>query len=388
MKNARAVGRLSNGPRFCAAQPPGFEDDASGSRDAGDFHRRPPKDGGCDGEPDLVFLRPRRGSVLANTGAIVDAKTKGSGPEALLDDSMHREDHAHLLGCAPASEFAEFLRLKAHDLPPVRQQLLLQEWRTAARARQEEMEERASLNEASVMPLPESVQEMAARDLMDESITRALGPIPYHWAMVDLNQLMVCQKWVNLEHSRQLESDPRNDLTVEELYRIAAGHGGRLPDLRVVRASENVFTFSSSSRDLRFLEVTALSPEMLSGYSTLAKPAGLIAAFVGFGVNIINAARVRGRLILINGTHRAHMLYGLGIRSVPCLVREVGTEEDLNLICLPDVRQQLASYLTAPHPPLLRDFFDPKLCKVVPIQRTQQLIHIQFNTQRSRVAAG
>jgi hypothetical protein len=193
---------------------------------------------------------------------------------------------------------------------------------------------------------------------------------------------------VDLAFIGSLKAAFPSDPTDEELFRFAAGRLRRAPEVRVTRTSENVYTFASDSSDLRFLDIALLDPEAVHGYHAPGHAAGVVAVFVGFGVNFLCALRLRDRLLLTNGTHRAYMLYDLGIRRVPCLVREVSSDDDLDLIGATDVKQSLQVYLRARRPPRLKDFFDPQLRKIVPVAATSRLVHVQLNTQRSRVSIG
>jgi hypothetical protein len=296
--------------------------------------------------------------------------------------------YVYLLGTPPIREFLEFVRCKRmpEDTAWAADQALVKDWHRAADVlREAEAVENGLSASSLLLPLPPELQRLAERELEDPGTARSLNLLPHRWALVDLDQLVVHQRSVDLTYIESLRTALPTDPTDEEVFLFAAGRLCPPPAVRVTRASETVYTFSSVSSDLRFLDFALLDPKSVNGYHPPGSATGVVGVFIGFGVNILSALRVRDRLILINGTHRAHVLYSLGIRQVPCLVREVSGEEDLDLIGAIDVKQSLPVYLRAGRPPRLKDFFDPRLHAIIPAAAATRLVHVQLNTQRSRV---
>jgi hypothetical protein len=172
--------------------------------------------------------------------------------------------------------------------------------------------------------------------------------------------------------------------TEEELISFAAGRFRQAADVGVKRNSENFYTFSCGSSDFRVLETALLDPAGVKGYNPPGHATHVLAVFLGFGVNFLSVIKIRDRLILNNGTNRSFVLYERGIRRIPCLVREVACEDDLDVMGALDIKQNLAVYLGARRPPRLRDFFDPHLRKLVPVVNDSRMIHVQVSTQRSK----
>lgn len=297
------------------------------------------------------------------------------------------DEHAYLLGSPPIREFTEFIRARRPGSGSALDEDLAHEWRAAARRiRELEDTERGCVDDAVLLPLPQELETRASEVLMDPSVIRSLRLLPFRWAMVELDHLIVHQRAVDLTYISVLKRAVPSRPTDKELLRIACGDVGSAPEVRVTRTSETVYTFSSASTDLRFLDMRLLDPIAVHGYDGPGRATSMVALFVGFGVNLLCALRVQGRLILVNGTHRVHPLYEWGVRTVPCLVREVASDEDLDLIGASEIKQSLPLYLRAPRPPRLKDFFDPLICKVVSVAPACRLVHIQVSTQRSRLA--
>jgi hypothetical protein len=99
---------------------------------------------------------------------------------------------------------------------------------------------------------------------------------------------------------------------------------------------------------------------------------------VGFGSNFLNVVSVDRRLILNNGSHRAYALRELGITHVPCIVQVVSRREELELF--PPVYANPDLYLKSARPPLLKDYFNDELRKIVRVPRKLRQIRavVQF----------
>jgi len=99
---------------------------------------------------------------------------------------------------------------------------------------------------------------------------------------------------------------------------------------------------------------------------------------VGFGCNFLNAIHTEDRLILNNGSHRAFALRELGITHVPCVIQHVPGREELAIVGPPELSQNPDRYLTAQRPPLLRDYFEPVLRKIVHVPSKLRQIRVSF----------
>jgi hypothetical protein len=108
---------------------------------------------------------------------------------------------------------------------------------------------------------------------------------------------------------------------------------------------------------------------------------------IGFGSNYLNALEVEGRLVLNNGSHRAYALRDLGLTHAPCIVQQVTRRDELDLVASGDVQVNPDRYLKVPRPPLLKDYFDPQLRKVVPVPRKNRLVRVQYGFEQSDVPA-
>jgi hypothetical protein len=295
------------------------------------------------------------------------------------------ERYLFLLGSPPVREFTDFVRARSADEIGTDERYLEKEWCGAAeRMRELELSESGCADGAVLSSLPEEVAPMAESELSDVRVQRAFRGGPYKWALVELDQLIAYQRRVDLGFVEQIKKAIPRHPTAEDLFRCAAGLSQRVPDVHITRVSDNVYCLSSRSSDLRFLELTWLNQNDVRGYNAPGRETRIIGAVVGFGFNFVSAFRIQGRLILVNGTHRAYALRELGTRRIPCLVREVIRDDDWNMLGATEIKQNLPLYL-ARRPPLLKDFFDPRLSKQFAMEPANHLVHVQINAQRSTV---
>lgn len=78
-------------------------------------------------------------------------------------------------------------------------------------------------------------------------------------------------------------------------------------------------------------------------------------------------------MILNNGYHRACALLELGVTHAPCIVQTVSRRDELDIAARPVVAKDPGYFFNGARPPLLRDFIDPRIARLVP---TVQIIKI------------
>jgi hypothetical protein len=85
----------------------------------------------------------------------------------------------------------------------------------------------------------------------------------------------------------------------------------------------------------------------------------------------------------MNGSHRAYALRDAGLTKAPCLVVEVTRREELEVTASEELKNKPDDYLKAPRPPMLRDYFDPALRKIVPVRRLMHQIQVGIGTNQT-----
>ena len=67
--------------------------------------------------------------------------------------------------------------------------------------------------------------------------------------------------------------------------------------------------------------------------------------------------------MLHNGYHRACAIRAMGVTHAPCVITPVDTQDELEVIAKSAVAKSPELYFKSHRPPLLRDYFDPKIRK-------------------------
>jgi hypothetical protein len=298
------------------------------------------------------------------------------------------DEHIFLTGRPPLSGFVRFVRTRGVDGMRVDEETLAREWQRARdRVCELESTEAGWANDPRLEPLPADMLPIAEAELQSEAVRRATRYVAHRWCMVELDRLIVFQKWINLRFVADIQAALPGAPGHEDLIRLAVGRARRTPAVQVSQTTDNSYCFASSSVDLRFLDVVPLDPAAIQGYQPSGYAAHVIGIFVGFGINFLSACHVDGRLILSNGSHRAYALRELGFTHCPCLVAHVTNDSEFDLVASAEMRQAREQYVRAARPPLFKDYFDPQLRRIVKVPRANQLLQLQLGFQRSGVPA-
>lgn len=296
------------------------------------------------------------------------------------------DDYVFLIGRPPILEFIGFVKGMAVDGRELDDGVLAAEWRSANdRVRELEASEGGVVDNPTVGPVSEHIRPMLEAALADSSAKKTFSLFPSSWGTVELDRLIVYQKFINLRYVAELKQEAPTVWSPEHLAAYSTGSGVPKAGVRVSQSGPNIFAFTSPSEDLRFLDVARLDPSQVSGYVAPGSVAALVAVAVGFGPNFITVLRIGNRLILHNGSHRAYALRELGVTHVPCLVQHISRDDELELVGVPDLKANSDRYLKGSRPALLKDYFDLRLRKVVRVVRKHRLVQVQLGWQEGKV---
>jgi hypothetical protein len=95
--------------------------------------------------------------------------------------------------------------------------------------------------------------------------------------------------------------------------------------------------------------------------------------FVGAHSSAITVTKIRDRLILQTGIHRAYLLAKLGVTEIPCILKP---EEGFQSFAVTAYPVFVPQTLLQPRPPILLDYLDDKLGVQIPLQRTRRVIRV------------
>lgn len=95
------------------------------------------------------------------------------------------------------------------------------------------------------------------------------------------------------------------------------------------------------------------------------------------GINLIQVGRIAGRLVLINGHHRAYALARSGARLIPCVTYEI---PDLEIVGI-SPGSHLEEALLAKAPPRLHHFLDPVMAVLVQLRRSTRCVTVAITEE-------
>lgn len=292
------------------------------------------------------------------------------------------DKHLLLLERTPLVDILQYLEKTCPPHIDVDRESVAREWRRAAERTQElESREADVADNPPMVPLTGAAAEFAESEVQTAAARRALCLAPRRWCVVDTDRLLIYQKAINQTFADQTGEVLEPTSSPEDVVRIALGVHRQPPAVAIRRAGDMTFTFSSASNDIRTLNATVLSPSDVAGSHCSGHPVAALTVFVGLGLNWISALRFRDRLILVNGMHRAYALRSRGIMHVPCLVQDVTSDEELDIFAAGEVRQRINQYARLRRPPLLKDYFDPRLTKQIVAPRSYTMIQVQVSSK-------
>lgn len=295
-------------------------------------------------------------------------------------------DHLLLLGHPPASDFFQVMRTRARGGAALESGGLVHEWRAArAYVRQLEKREAGLADDLPLKDLPSEMAQAAEVCLNDPAIEEANRMMPRRWVWVELDRVAVFQKCIDLAWVRAIQTRLGRVPSAEDIVNVAAGTDVKLPGIEVVRSTEDSYVFSCNSSELQFFGTKLFDPTVLPRELSRGNVGQVLAAFVGFGLRTLSVVRLHGRLILLNGTHRAYALRDLGLSHVPCLLVDVEHPDELELAGVGQTRSLIEHCARVPRPPLFKDYFDSRQCKLVSLERTRRAIQMQITCTSLRI---
>ena len=295
------------------------------------------------------------------------------------------DEYLYLNGQPTLKQYLRFVRDRAVD--PEGSGDLTEEWQAAnAVMKKLEKEEAGIANNPTIEPVsPES--ELLLEFLKNPLVRNGFNTVPTEVAYVNLNEMVVYQHHIDLTFVRRLEQNLKPPLSEEEIFRFCLPHERVLPPAKWSRLHRDTYVFLSPSNDLRFLGVMPLQGKHVRGYPHPGDLVGVVGLAVGFGSNFLNAIYAEGRLILNNGSHRAYALREMGITRVPCIVQHVSCREELNVLACTAVTDAPNFFLKEPRPMMLKDYFDPRLRKILPVHRRTRQVVVKFEIDDGFVPA-
>jgi hypothetical protein len=284
-----------------------------------------------------------------------------------------------LLGQPHLRDYLSFVKHKSvggRDADPA---ALADEWRAANDVYHQLEEEEAGLaDSAEAFPLDPRLAPRVEALHAHPWYRATFDTLPTTVEMVELDKLIVYQISVSNLFSGAKAQGLGPDPAPEALFDFCLPLERDDPPVKVERLSGDRWLFTSPSTDLRSHEARPLGPEQLAAFGRSGPVAGGVALLVGFSCNFMSVVRSDKRMVLHNGYHRACALRALGITHAPAIVQEVTRKDELKVAASESVNEDPAFYFLAKRPPLLKDFFDPRIAKKLAVRPMQHSIEIEF----------
>ena len=311
-------------------------------------------------------------------GATPSPATAFSRPE---DD---RFELVWLLGQPHLGDYIDFVAAKVIGGAAIDPRALTAEWRAANDVYAAlEADEAGIAETVECLPLRDELTPLAEAVAATPWFRSSFDNLPFSFVRVELDNLIVSQIHVESSFVPALAARLGDAPDEARLFRFCLPVERETPPVRIQRLSGDRFLFSCYSTDFRAHEPRLFRPgefqaDLLSGPSV-----GLLGVAVGFGSNFLSAVRSDGRVLLQNGYHRAYALRRLGFTHAYCVVEDVTRKDELRLTADDDVAADPEFYFAAKRPPLLKDFFDRRLTKFLPVRRMENLVEVEIKVRSS-----
>lgn len=309
-------------------------------------------------------------------------------PTRIRTNGPSVETLVFLLGRPPLTEYLDYVSRQTLCGNTVDLRALTEEWRKAHDSIIDlALQEPNMVQCPAIAPLPPHLLALRDEVMADPVFQYAFRLQPADVGMVELDRLVVYQKHINLGHIQRLKGELASPPSDEDIFRFCLALDHPSPVIRWTRTDDNTYVFVSPSNDLRFLESTVLEPDQVSRYAPRKSISGVVGLVVGFGSNFFHALHVENRLVLNNGYHRAFALRDLGITHAPCIVQHVYGRQELQAVSSSDLKRNPDLYLKHPRPSLLKDYFDPRLRKMLDVPQRLRQVRVRFEIDTAEIPA-
>lgn len=291
-----------------------------------------------------------------------------------------------LLGQPHLEDYIDFVQEKTVDGATANVRALADEWRTANDYYYKlEQKEAGIADEVETLELDPALAPLVEALRSDPRFIADFDALPTTIELVELDRLIVCQQSVSLDFVEDLRARLPQNPSPEQLFRFCQPLERVEAPVEIRKLDENRYQFVSESSDFRPHDLALLRADQVTGLASHDPVSAVLALAVGFGSNILHAIRVDDRLILHNGYHRAYALRDFGLTHAVCVVQEVTRRDELKLVGADLVVEAPEFYCRAARPPLLKDFFDPKIRKLLNVRKMSRLIEVKLDVREFQI---
>jgi len=287
-----------------------------------------------------------------------------------------------LLGRPTLRHYLDFVEDRMVGGENADRRALIDEWRAANDYNYELEESEAGIaDEVECRDLDAALLPLAEEVMADPRFRRSFNILPTSISMVELDRLMVYQHHVDGRFVEILKSRLGVAPDPKTVFHFCLPLNRQEAPIRSQRFGSSRYVFWSESRDFRFLRPILLRPDQICNHDMSGPIGGVVGLVVGYGSNFLNVIQADNRLLLNNGYHRACAMRAAGITHAPCIIETVSRRDELDMVATSDVSKTPSLYFKAPRPPLLKDFFDPKIKKSLPVYKSKRMVEVKFKIQ-------
>ena len=299
--------------------------------------------------------------------------------------ATHSEE-AWLLGQPPLQSYLDYMQDTAIGGAQMSRSGLVDEWRAANDYWYElEQSEPGIADKVEIRELESSLKSCVDEVMASSRYRRGFNELPTRFAMVELEKLIVSQRHVDIRHTDRLKERLTDNYSAEELFWFCMPVRGAETPVDMRRLGSKRFIVWSKSSDFRFHEAALLDPAQFTGYEPFGPVGAAVGVMLGYGSNLLNVIQSDSRLLLHNGHHRAYAMLEMGITHAPCIIRTVTRRDEFNLLASADAAADPSFFFRAARPPLLKDFFDPRIRKVVKVPQLMRLLEISIDVKEHEI---
>lgn len=293
-------------------------------------------------------------------------------------------DLVWLLGQPHLSDYLEFVETKVVGGRKIDPRQLAAEWRAANDLYYElEQSEAGLADTAECAPIDDALEPLADAVRANSWFQDSFDNLPVSFARVELDKLVVSQNHVERGFTDALGAALGAVPDDADMFRFCLPLDRPMPPVRIQRLTGDRFVFSCASTDFRAHHPRLLRPRELNGIDSIGPVAAMVGIMIGFGSNFMSAIRSGSRILLQNGYHRAYALRSLGFTHAFCIIEDVTRKDELKLTADADVAADPEFYFASKRPPLLRDFFDPRLSRTLPMLPMESHIEVELKVRSS-----
>jgi hypothetical protein len=302
-----------------------------------------------------------------------------STPGHSLPQDCDRLEELWLLGQPTLSRLLDFVHDSVVGGASMDRRALSDQWRAANEyCKQLERTQAGIALDGQHRALDPALAPLAADVEAHSYFRQSFDTLPTEFRMVELDKLIIDQMHVTRSHVDAVASKIGPDPDAHTLFRQCFPLDEPMAQVEIQEVGAHRYVFRCRSTDFRFHESVLLRPGQLRDYQSFGAIAGVVGLVVGFGCNFLSAVRVGRRHLLVNGYHRAVALRSLGITHAPCIVQTATCIDELQLCAKSRVSEHADFYFESARPPLLMDFFDPKLRLLLPLRPRMRHVEIGF----------